>query len=383
MIQFMQNKFFPEIKEKFGFGFMRLPLGPDKEVDDSMVCEMLDRFLEAGFNYVDTAHGYLGGASERGIRRCLTSRHSRDEYILTDKLTQSFFNSREEIEPLLRSQLEICGVVYFDFYLMHAQKRGTYEHFMKCHAYEEAFRLKELGLVHHVGISFHDKASFLDEILTAWPQIEVVQIQFNYADYDDLGIESRKCYEVCVKHGKPVIVMEPVKGGFLANLPEYASKVFDRIGRTGSDASYALRFAAQPENIMMVLSGMSTREQVSENLALMKNPAKLNEAEMGAIAQINELLHRQDMVACTGCRYCVDGCPAGIPIPEIFADMNSRKIYHDWNSSWYYTIHTEGKGLASECLKCGACESTCPQHLPIRELLVQAADVFETKRKHK
>lgn len=230
---------------------------------------MVDTFLEQGFNYFDIAHGYLNGKSELALKECLTSRHKREEYILTDKLTMPYFNKQEDIRPFFESQLEACGVEYFDFYLMHAQSKDIFAHFKKCHAYETALELKEEGKIRHFGISFHDKAEVLEEILKEYPQIEVVQIQFNYVDYEDPAVESRKCYEVCRKYNKPAIIMEPVKGGNLVNLPEDARKILDDF-HGGSTASYAVRFAASFEEVMMVLSGMSNLEQMKDNLSYMK-----------------------------------------------------------------------------------------------------------------
>lgn len=230
---------------------------------------MVDTFLEQGFNYFDIEHGYLNGKSELALKECLTSRHKREEYILTDKLTMPYFNKQEDIRPFFESQLEACGVEYFDFYLMHAQSKDIFAHFKKCHAYETALELKEEGKIRHFGISFHDKAEVLEKILKEYPQIEVVQIQFNYVDYEDPAVESRKCYEVCRKYNKPAIIMEPVKGGNLVNLPEDAKKILDDL-HGGSTASYAVRFAASFEGVMMVLSGMSNLEQMKDNLSYMK-----------------------------------------------------------------------------------------------------------------
>ena len=251
-----------KIKRNFGFGFMRLPM-KGEDVETVETCRMVDTFLDAGFNYFDTAHGYLQGKSETGLRDCLTSRYPRDRYVLTDKLTANFFKTEADIRPFFESQLKACGVEYFDFYLMHAQGLTNYDHFKACRAYETAFALKQEGKIRHVGISFHDRAEVLERILTEYPQVEVVQIQFNYADYEDPAVQSRKCYEVCVKYGKPVIVMEPVKGGNLVNLPEEARAVLEAL-HGGSPASYALRFAAGFPGIMMVLSGMSNLAQMED-----------------------------------------------------------------------------------------------------------------------
>ena len=366
-----------QIKKNFGFGCMRLPM-KDNEVDYTEFSKMVDAFLLNGFNYFDTAHGYLGGKSETALKACLTSRYSRDRYILTDKLTSPYFNKQEDIRPFFESQLEACGVDYFDFYLMHAQCIDTFAYFKKHHAYETALELMAEGKFRHFGISFHDRAEVLEQILTEYPQIEVVQIQFNYVDYDDPAVESRKCYEVCRKFGKPVIVMEPVKGGNLVNLPESAKVILDEL-QGGSPASYAIRFAAGFEGIMMVLSGMSDMAQMQDNIRSMKDCQPLSDKELAAVNQVQEIFKSMNLIPCTSCRYCVAGCPKQIAIPDLFAVMNTKQIYHDWNADYYYnTVHTGGgNAKASECIKCGKCEKACPQHLHIRDLLVDVAKEFE------
>lgn len=365
-----------KVKKNFGFGCMRLPMNGE-EVDLEQTKKMVDTFIEQGFNYFDTAHGYIQGKSEKALKECLTSRYPRDKYILTDKLTANFFKKEEDIRPLFESQLEICGVDYFDFYLMHAQGAGNYAHFKECHAYETAFELKKEGKVRHVGISFHDKPEVLEQILTEYPEVEVVQIQFNYVDYDDPAVQSRACYEVCRKHNKPVIVMEPVKGGNLVNLPEDAKAVLDEL-YGGSPASYAIRFAAGFPGMMMVLSGMSSMEQMNDNLSYMKDFQPLNEAELAAVKKVQEIFKSKNLIPCTACRYCIDGCPKHISIPDLFAIMNTKQIYHDWNADYYYNVvHIALGRKASDCLKCGKCEKVCPQHLQIRNLLEDVAKEFE------
>ena len=373
----MTNKFFPEIHGKFGFGCMRLPM-MNGEVDMPQFCDMVDAFLDAGLNYFDTAHGYLSGKSETALRDGLTAHYPREKYILTNKLSTHFFTRGDQIRPLFEEQLKACGVEYFDFYLMHAQDGAIFEKYKQCRAYEIALELKAEGKIRHFGISFHDKADVLDQILTEYPQIEAVQMQFNYLDYEDLSVESRKVYESAVRHGKPVIVMEPIKGGSLVNLPPEAQKVFDDL-RGGSSASYALRFAAGFDQMMMVLSGMSTIGQIRENVSFMAEPKKLTEEEMAAVNKVREIIASMSMIPCTACHYCVldNDCPKKIQIPELFSCYNLKTTFHSWNQDYYYSIHARDHGKASDCLKCGKCEKICPQHLPIRKLLEQVAEEFE------
>lgn len=364
------------VKKNFGFGCMRLPM-VNGEVDITEMNKMVDTFLENGFNYFDTAHGYLQGKSEKALKTSLADRYERSRFVLTNKLTISFFKKEEEIRPFFEQQLKDCGVEYFDYYLMHAQGADNFRFFKSCKAYETAFALKEEGKVKHVGISFHDKADILEQILTEYPQIEVVQIQFNYVDYDDPAVESRKCYEICRKYGKPVIVMEPVKGGNLVNLPQSAKNIFEELGKK-NPASYAIRFAAGFEGIEMVLSGMSSYEQMTDNIRYMKEFQPLNDCEMEAVRKVQEIFKSMNLIPCTACRYCEAECPKKIAIPDLFAVMNTKQIYHDWNADYYYSnVHTAQGRKASDCIKCGKCEKACPQHLEIRRLLEDVAGEFE------
>lgn len=377
---------FTEIKKNFGFGCMRLPM-VDGEVDMEQFKQMVDLFLEEGFNYFDTAHGYLDGKSELALREGLTSRYPRDRYLLVNKLTSMYFHKEEEIRPFFENQLKWCGVDYFDVYLMHAQNAAEFEKYKKCHAYETALQLKEEGKIRHFGISFHDKAVVLDQILTEYPQVEIVQIQFNYLDYEDPSVEARKVYEVCRKHNKPVLVMEPVKGGSLVKLPEDAQKIFDDLnaqeGTQMSNASYAIRYAAGFDGMKVVLSGMSDLQQMKDNLSYMKEFQPLNAKEKEAVAKVVAVFHGLDMIPCTACRYCVDEnhCPKHIRIPDVFACLNSKKAFNDWNMDFFYSsvLTANGSGKASECIGCGGCERVCPQHLEIRKLLGDVAATFEKK----
>lgn len=367
---------FENVHKNLGFGCMRLPMQGD-EVDYAEFNKMIDTFIDNGFNYFDTAHGYLNGKSETAIRDCLVKRYPREKFILTNKLTTFYFKSENEIRPFFESQLKLCGVDFFDFYLMHAQSKNIFVHFKKCRAYEQALELKNEGKIKHFGISFHDTADVLEQILSEYPQIEVVQIQLNYVDYDDPAVQAKKCLEVCRKYGKPVIVMEPVKGGNLVNLPAQAKKFLDDLNG-GSPASYAVRFAAGCEGVFMTLSGMSNLEQIQDNISYMKDFQPLNKQEMQAVKNVCEVFKSMKLIPCTACRYCIAGCPKNISIPDLFACMNTKNIYRDWNADYYYNeVHTKNKGKASDCIKCGKCEAACPQHLPIRKLLEDVKKEFE------
>lgn len=365
------------METKFGFGCMRLPMNGD-EVDYAEFNRMIDYYMDAGFNYFDTAHGYLDGKSETAIRDCLAARYPRDSYILTDKLTDTYFKSEADIRPFFESQLAATGVEYFDYYLMHSQTAETYEYFMARNAYEVVKSLKAESRVRHIGISFHDKASVLDKILSEHPEIEVVQIQFNYADFNSPSVESRKVYETCHHYNKPVLVMEPVKGGALVRLPEKAKEIFAAIDENASPASFAIRFAASFDGMFKVLSGMSDMEQMKDNVATMRDFKPFTPAEYEAVDKVCAILGELGGIACTACRYCTAGCPQHILIPDLFGCYNAKKQFNDWNSNFYYGLHTRENGKASDCIGCRQCERICPQHLPITSLLKEVAAMFET-----
>ena len=357
-----------------GFGCMRLPM-VGNEVDIPQFCRMVDDYLASGWNYFDTAHGYIQGNSEKALKAGLTSRYPREKFILTNKLSGNFWKERADIEPLLDEQLAICGVEYFDYYLMHGLNKNSYKTYVEKEAFQEVLRLKEMGKVRHMGISFHDTADVLDLILTEQPEIEIVQIQFNYRDYEDPTVQAGKCYEVCRKHQKPVIVMEPVRGGHLTDLPEEGRKILEGL-EGGSLASYAMRYCASFEGIEIVLSGMSSIDQMHDNIATMQGEQPLNEKEMAAVQQVVEILRNQNQIPCTKCQYCTERCPKNIDIPRLFAMENTHREFKNANMSWSFTMATKN-AKPSDCLGCGLCEAACPQHIEIRPLLKEIARDYE------
>ena len=357
---------FPEIQKNFGFGMMRLPMA-GQQVDYDLVSRMVDAFLDAGFNYFDTAHPYLQGMSEDAVRLCLAQRHPRERFVLTNKLSGGCFAEEADIRPLFEEQLHRCGVTYFDFYLHHAMSAQRHQRYIDTRAYEIVKELKAEGKIRHIGLSFHDTAQVLDKILTDRPEIEVVQLQINYVDWDDPVVQSRLCLEVCRRHRKSVIVMEPVKGGSLVNLPPRAAALIP-----GSQAGFALRFAAGQENVVMVLSGMSDLAQMADNLATMGAFTPLSGREMEIMEQVRTIYQGQHRIPCTACSYCTDGCPAGIPIPAVFACFNDKKQEKAGADAAFAAIEN-GPGA---CLDCGQCEQVCPQKLHIRQLLEDVGKAF-------
>ena len=361
-----------KINKLLGFGCMRLPMN-GTNVDLVEFQKMVDTYMSNGFNYFDTARVYIGGLSEKAIKECVSKKYDRESFILTDKLTGSCFEKEEDIFQFFESQLESCGVEYFDYYLMHAQNRNNYKKFMACHAYEKAVELKKIGKIRHIGISFHDTADILEQILIEHPEIEVVQIQFNYLDYYSPNVQSKLLYDLLRKYNKYILVMEPVKGGTLANIPDSVKPLFEPLKSSNSYASYAIRFVASHEGIIQILSGMSNLSQMEDNISYMKDFVPLTIDELGQINKIRQSLYELNGVPCTSCRYCVDGCPQKIIIPELFSLYN-ESILNKVNNKDQYFKHSS---LASRCIKCGKCEKICPQHLNIRDLLVKIKDIYE------
>ena len=364
------------INGKFGFGCMRLPMMENGKVDIEQTKSMVDSFMQAGFNYFDTAHVYLGGQSETALREALVARYPRESYLIADKITYPQFGNEAGILPFFEEELKALGVDYIDVLLMHGVNAVSYEKFKEYKAFEKGFKLKEEGKVHHVGLSFHDSPDVIDRILTDFPEIEVVQLQLNYLDFDSEAVRSEKCLEVCRKHNKPVIVMEPLKGGSLVNLPQKADEVLKNLG-TDSNAGYALRFAVQQEGVACVLSGVSSIAQMEENLRILKTPRPLTEEENSALEEVKTIIRSMNLIPCTGCRYCTPGCPVHIEIPSLFTCMNTQTIFPGHGNYNYYFRNTANGRAPSDCIMCGQCERACPQHLKIRDLLKQVGELFE------
>lgn len=365
--------------KKFGFGLMRLPLLDENvlsSIDKEQVKVMVDRFIESGFTYFDTAWMYCGHESERAIKECLVDRYARNAYTLTTKLHNAFFDRPEQKDEIFQTQLEKTGLTYFDYYLVHDIHESSYQKYEDLDAFNWIFDKKEKGLVKHVGFSFHGKADLLDHILTKYPDFEFVQLQINYLDWDDENIQSRKNYEVACKHNKPVIVMEPVKGGTLSVVTDDIKALFDAYNPDVSVSSWALRFAASLDNVVTVLSGMSNIAQMEDNLKTMSSFKPLNEEEYKVIEEVVKLMKSKDHIACTKCAYCTEGCPMKIAIPRLFNSYNMQQFTGNQKGRYEKILLSSGK--PSECIECGQCESICPQHLPIISLLKKVDQCFQS-----
>ena len=362
---------------KLGFGLMRLPKR-GVVINVEKVKTMVDLFLEAGFTYFDTAYVYPG--SENAIRKALVERYPRDSYTLATKLNARVAATEKAAKKQFETSLERTGAGYFDYYLLHALMANSYERYEKLHCWDFVREQKEKGVIRNLGFSFHAGPDLLDELLTVHPEVDFVQLQINYADWENPKVTSRANYEVARKHGKLITVMEPVKGGNLADPPEEVKKLFTDIHPDMSCASWAIRFVASLDGILTVLSGMSNEEQMRDNLSYMKDFKPLNEEEQMAIQQAQRILGNSSTVPCTACRYCVEGCPQQIPIPDIFSAMNKQLGNGQMAEArrGYYQAASEDH-RASCCIECHQCESVCPQHLPITDHLKQAVRMFETE----
>ena len=368
--------------KKLGFGLMRLPCvdGDISKVDHKRVTGLVDRFMNDGFNYFDTAASYHNEKSEEAFRLCVAERYPRESYWLTDKLSLFMLKEATEIPNFFDTQLKTLGVDYLDLYLLHSMRKETFKQAEDWGAIDFMLQKKAEGKVKHIGFSFHDTADVLDDILSRHPEMEYVQLQINYLDWEDSKVQSRKCHEVAVKHGKKVLIMEPVKGGALANIPENAAKLFSNIDAKMSVASWAIRFAASLQNVEMVLSGMSDEVQVNDNLGFMKEFKPLTEAEHNVALEAAEVIRKTIAVPCTNCQYCVEGCPMQINIPKIFSIYNEYMCFGGSRKERYvgsYKRTVKDKGEASDCIGCANCEDRCPQKITIRNFLTKIAKEFE------
>ena len=363
---------------KLGFGLMRQPHKEDGTTDIPQVCEMVDRFIEAGGTYFDTAYVYDGGHSEEAFKAAVADRYPRDKYTLCTKLNAWIqANDEESAKQQFYASLERTGAGYFDYYLLHALQAGNYKKYDEYRIWDFVKEQKEKGLIKHWGFSFHAGPEILDEILTQHPDAEFVQLQLNYADWENPDVTARANYEVARKHGKSIIVMEPVKGGALANPPKAVQDIFRKANPDASFASWAIRYVASLEGIITVLSGMSNVAQMEDNLSYMKQFKALDAEEQDAIRQVQEVINGIKSIPCTGCHYCTAGCPKQIPIPEIFEARNKQLVWGQLEQGkTEYARAVADVGTASDCIACGQCERACPQQIPVIDRLKDCATAF-------
>jgi predicted aldo/keto reductase-like oxidoreductase len=367
--------------KKLGFGLMRLPLTNPNDagsIDRELSGRMVDRFLEQGFTFFDTAYPYHMGRSEEVFKKLVVQRCPRESFTIADKMPAWLVKETADYQKIFDEQLKRCGVEYFDYYMLHGMDSGRYVTTQNLGGFDFLKKLKAEGKARRIGFSFHDKADVLDRILGEQPEMDFVLLQINYIDWDNDAVQSGACYRTAVKYGKPVIVMEPVKGGCLASLPVEADKLLKAYNPAASAASWALRFAASLENVMVVLSGMSTLEQMNDNIAFMRELAPLNKEEEAVIKKAAGIISGNIAIPCTGCAYCVEGCPQKIPIPRYFTLYNNQNRYGPLPSLIIsYGFASSGAGKASACITCKQCEEHCPQHIAIADWLKETAKVFE------
>lgn len=370
-----------DMPKKLGFGCMRLPIIGDKteNIDFDTFSKMVDTFMGQGFTYFDTAYPYHNEKSEEAVRKCLVERYPRDSFLLADKMPVWLVKTNEDYQKIFDTQLERTGATYFDFYLLHALNKERFDFLQETDGFEFGTKMKAEGKVKNLGFSFHDSAEVLDEILTAHPEVDFVQLQINYFDWNSINVQSGDCYAVAEKHNVPIIVMEPVKGGTLANLIGKPAELLQELNPKASYASYAIRFVASLPNVMMVLSGMSTMEQMLDNTSYMKDFVPLTSKEKDVIKKVTSALEEMKSIRCTSCQYCVKGCPKQIRIPSIFTVYNMSMQFGITDSirRQYREVTGEERGKASDCIACGKCEQQCPQHLSIRKLLKEVASSLE------
>lgn len=370
--------------KKLGFGLMRLPLetpGEYSRVDAEELTRMTDAFLERGFSYFDTAYMYHGGMSEKSVGQILARRYPRDRYALADKLPITMLENKESQQKVFDEQLERCGVDYFDVYLIHNIRKDSYVKAQTFGTFDFIEQKRQEGRARYTGFSFHHDAALLDEVLTAHPEVDFVQLQVNYLDWENEGIQSRKCCETARQHGKQIIIMEPLKGGTLANVPQKAEALFREHAPHQSASSWAIRFAASQPGVVMTLSGMSEMAQLLDNTAFMQDFKPLSAEEQGVVGQAAKILAESAAIPCTACRYCADACPRDIPIAEYFSLFNARKISAPvpfYSEQVYYDNYTQKRGKASDCAACGACVRHCPQQLDIPASMKEVAGLFES-----
>ena len=372
------EKYFGADIPKLGFGLMRLPKLESGKIDIEQTKKMVDMFMEAGQTYFDTAYVYDDGESEKAAKEALIDRYPRESFQLATKLCAWLgAHDEESAKQQFYTSLERTGAGYFDYYLLHALQDSNYKKYDEYHIWDFVKEQKEKGLIKHWGFSFHATPEILDKLLTEHPDAEFVQLQLNYADWEDPNVAARACYEIARKHGKSIIVMEPVKGGVLANPPGTVREILDRAEPNASYASWAIRYTASLDGIITVLSGMSNVAQMEDNLSYMKDFKPLDEKEQAVINEVRKALDEIDSIACTACHYCTSECPQRIPIPEIFAARNKQILWEKTEEGQKdYETAIEKAGKASDCIACGQCVGACPQQLPVIDRLKECAEVF-------